>query len=343
IEEERCYICGNSLEYMIEKYSRSVADLILQEGLSSFLIGILPSKDMVSREKEVAKELKLKFWESVKNELKREIGKRVRDLTNINPNFEDPDATIIIDMDRNTVRIEIPSLLFFGTYWKLGRRISQVPWIKSDGTKKYPLSIEEILQKAAELVNAERAIFHAAGREDVDVRMLGSGRPFVLELYKPKKRSIDMKLLEQAVNNLTPWIKISLDMRVHREFIAKIKSSATRGYKIYRALVATRNPIDSEDLKNLEEFFKNRVIEQWTPLRVIKRRKNILRRRRVLEVKTLQLDSNIFEALIKCEGGLYVKELISGDLGRTTPSFSEVLKTEATCIELDVVYVQKYI
>ncbi|HIP57312.1 MAG TPA: tRNA pseudouridine(54/55) synthase Pus10, partial [Ignisphaera aggregans] len=49
------------------------------------------------------------------------------------------------------------------------------------------------------------------------------------------------------------------------------------------------------------------------------------------------------EALIKCEGGLYVKELVSGDQGRTTPSFSEVLGTEALCVELDVVYVQKHI
>ena len=28
---------------------------------------------------------------------------------------------------------------------------------------------------------------HAAGREDIDVRMLGSGRPFVFEFINPKK------------------------------------------------------------------------------------------------------------------------------------------------------------
>jgi len=47
--------------------------------------------------------------------------------------------------------------------------------------------------------------------------------------------------------------------------------------------------------------------------------------------------------LIKCEGGLYVKELISGDNGRTVPSFSSVLNTKALCLSLDVLYVHEYI
>jgi len=38
-------------------------------------------------------------------------------------------------------------------------------------------------------------------------------------------------------------------------------------------------------------------------------------------------------------GGLYIKELISGDDGRTKPSISEILNTPAECIELDVLEV----
>ncbi len=341
--DRKCSICGNTIEKIIERYASKVADLIVQEGVSSFIVGIVPPRQIVENEKKVISEFSLRFWESVRSELKREIGKRVKELTGIEPNFEDPEAIFVIDVDSDSIRIEIPSILILGTYWKLGRRISQVPWIGRDGKKKYPLSIEEVLQNAAKVVGAERAIFHGAGREDVDVRMLGSGRPFVLELYRPRRRNIDMLKLEEAVNSSTPWIRIRLSMRVRRDIVSKLKSSASRGFKVYRALVATRTPVSDDDLKRLEEFFRNRVIEQWTPLRVIRRRKNILRRRRVHEVRTLRIADNLFEALVKCEGGLYVKELISGDQGRTVPSFSDVLGTEATCIELDVIYVQKYI
>ena len=34
--------------------------------------------------------------------------------------------------------------------------------------------------------------------------------------------------------------------------------------------------------------------------------------------------------------GTYIKELVHGDLGRTTPSIGEILKTEADILQLDV-------
>ena len=43
--------------------------------------------------------------------------------------------------------------------------------------------------------------------------------------------------------------------------------------------------------------------------------------------------------IIKTEGGLYIKELISSDEGRSNPSVTEVLNTQAICAELDVIEV----
>ena len=343
VADRRCAICENAMDELIVEYAQKVADLVVRESISSFLIGVKPPSKMVENEKRIVNEFGLRFWESIRSELKREIGKRVKELTGVEPNFVDPDVIFVLDIENSSIHMEIPSILILGTYWKLGRRISQVPWISKSGKKKYPLSIEEVLQRAAEIANAERAIFHGAGREDVDVRMLGSGRPFVLELYRPRKRHIDLALLEKEINNASPWVRVSLFMRVRRDVVSKLKSSTSRGYKVYRALIITRDNVSEHDLKRLEEFFHNRVIAQWTPTRVLRRRKNLLRRRRVLEVRTLKISDRLFEALIKCEGGLYVKELVSGDQGRTTPSFSEVLGTEALCVELDVVYVQKHI
>ncbi|HJK19212.1 MAG TPA: tRNA pseudouridine(54/55) synthase Pus10, partial [Methanocorpusculum sp.] len=39
------------------------------------------------------------------------------------------------------------------------------------------------------------------------------------------------------------------------------------------------------------------------------------------------------------EGGLYIKELVSGDGGRTTPSLAEILAVPAKVVALDVVQV----
>jgi tRNA pseudouridine synthase 10 len=43
--------------------------------------------------------------------------------------------------------------------------------------------------------------------------------------------------------------------------------------------------------------------------------------------------------IIKTQGGLYIKELISGDDDRTKPSVSDLLKMESICKQLDVIEV----
>ena len=59
--------------------------------------------------------------------------------------------------------------------------------------------------------DCEKTIFHSAGREDVDVRMLGNGRPFVLEMIDAKRAMFTPELyqgMEDAVNNSTTSVSI---------------------------------------------------------------------------------------------------------------------------------------
>src|SRR2546422_4343131 len=42
---------------------------------------------------------------------------------------------------------------------------------------------------------------HGMGREDVDARMLGRGRPFILEIKEPVRRTVDLPAVEGAVNH----------------------------------------------------------------------------------------------------------------------------------------------
>ena len=46
-------------------------------------------------------------------------------------------------------------------------------------------------------IRANEARFSSAGREDVDVRMLGTGRPFIVELVNPRTRQLSKELLER--------------------------------------------------------------------------------------------------------------------------------------------------
>ena len=86
-----------------------------------------------------------------------------------------------------SVSIEASNITLTGRYMKYSRQLPQSPWIL-DGARKAQGSVQEcITEHVLPLFGASEGRFHSAGREDVDVRMLGSGRPFTLELVAPKR------------------------------------------------------------------------------------------------------------------------------------------------------------
>ncbi|CAH8543199.1 unnamed protein product [Dicrocoelium dendriticum] len=74
-------------------------------------------------------------------------------------------------------------VILAGRYVKLSRRLPQTPWIV-DNVRKLPSSVEELIVLPMKEVFGQSSIFTftASGREDVDVRCLGLGRPFILKI-----------------------------------------------------------------------------------------------------------------------------------------------------------------
>jgi len=94
---------------------------------------------------------------------------------------------------RNYISFEIifqyAPIYIGGRYIKRDRSLSQTLWI-IDGKRKTETSVEELLAKEiVPFFKAEGFKFHTAGREDADVRMLGTGRPFIFELSNPHRTS----------------------------------------------------------------------------------------------------------------------------------------------------------
>ncbi len=76
-----------------------------------------------------------------------------------------------------------------GNYLKFCREIGQSPW-EINGVKICHSSVEEEMTKTLRgIFNCDNCIMSAGGREDRDVRMLGSGRPFIIEIVNPRKKN----------------------------------------------------------------------------------------------------------------------------------------------------------
>jgi tRNA pseudouridine synthase 10 len=104
-------------------------------------------------------------------------------------------------------------------------------------------------------------------------------------------------------------------------------------------LIEFENAISKGGLRFLEEKLSGALIKQQTPLRVLHRRADLTRERYIYEVKVKKVSPKKAEMQIRCQGGLYVKELVSGDEGRTVPSVSELLGNRAKPLKLDVLNV----
>jgi tRNA pseudouridine synthase 10 len=199
----------------------------------------------------------------------------------------------------------------------------------------YTESVEEIIVEPmlAETGGVDAA-FHAAGREDVDVRMLGTGRPFIVEIKKPKRRFLDLPTLAPRVN-AQKKVKVSNLCFSRKEHIRKLKN-AEKSNKVYKATVLFDRPISPEKVRVVETVLTNAIVYQQTPLRVLHRRADRLREKRIYTARIKRLAPSRVDLRIHCDGGLYIKELITGDDGRTDPCVSKLVNAEVKTLELDV-------
>jgi tRNA pseudouridine synthase 10 len=345
----KCKVCFGILDNL-EKILKDVVDTIEDKGVefSTFLVGCRLPHDIMDKEKELQTEIQLDV-ESIKKEFNRELGKLIYDLLKKDVDFDHPQLVIMIDLPKNRIDLQINPLFIEGRYRKLVRNIPQTKWpcrkCKGKGCKRcnytgkmYPESVEELISPSVlKAAGGSESKFHGAGREDIDVKMLGMGRPFVLEIKEPLKRSLDLESLEEKINATAQGKVEVLSLKSsQKERRSLIKTSSTDTYKTYLARVELDEAVNSSSLELLDSL---NVIEQRTPIRVSHRRADKVRKRSVKKVTVKKIDSKILELTIDCEGGLYIKELISGDEGRTQPSVSSLLGTPARCVELDVLEV----
>jgi tRNA pseudouridine synthase 10 len=150
---------------------------------------------------------------------------------------------------------------------------------------------------------------------------------------------LDLAKLEEAVNAYGKGkVEVSNLKLASRDVVRRLKKGEST-QKEYRLLMEFENRITAKELHRLEESLTSATIKQETPLRVLHRRANLMREKYIYEVNVKKLSPKKAEMKIRCQGGLYVKELVTGDEGRTVPNVSELLKNKAKPLKLDVLNV----
>ena len=218
--------------------------------------------------------------------------------------------------------------------------LPQTAWV-IDGQRKCEGSVQEMIEgPAIALFGATSARFHSAGREDVDVRMLGDGRPFVLELLAPRRplQSAEAYAALAAETGRASGgvVEVAELGAVDASTVSTlIKAGEDAHRKDYRCIVQASRPLTAADVELLNTTRELRI-EQITPLRVLHRRTLAARPRTVHAMAATRIGARFLQLDVTTQAGTYVKEFVHGDFGRTHPNVGALLGCHVDILQLDV-------
>lgn len=344
IPDGPCWTCAG----LTARYGE-LAEVVIRKlepwEFDSFSVGSKIDPEIAAREEALWRDLSLAGPEPIKAEVNREIGKRVSERLHKEPDLAHPDIVAVIDPAFDHVDLQVNPLYLRGRYRKLVRGVPQTRWpcrrcmgkgcARCGGTgKMYPTSVEEVI--AAEVMRdsgGRSHALHGMGREDVDARMLGRGRPFIIEVKEPRRRHIDLPAIVDRINGSGI---VEVDGLVPAKGADVVPLKEDRATKTYRVLLRMAPPVDEAKLKRTLPVLVAEPIAQRTPERVVHRRADTTRHRRLLAAEVVGVDGDRAELRVTAEAGTYVKEWVHGDRGRTSPSLAERLETVCEVLELDV-------
>ncbi len=315
----RCDICHNIFEKIDD-----IVSLFKQETetieFSTFLIGTTFPDDITILDQEIISS-QFPQGKNLKHHLNSMIGRRIEEGSEKIVDFKNPELIFRLDTTDFSTHVDIKPLYVAGRYLKLRRGIPQSPWIHSGHNDSKSVS-EYIGIPMTKYFGGRDYKFFSSGREDVDVLMLGNGRPFYVEVIRPVKRNGNLDIITQTIERESQGGVVVRGLHIaSKEEIEQMKEETHD--KLYEVSI-----ILEEDIINFQEKvegIKDLDILQRTPERVLRSRADMVRKKRIYSIEVQEYKFPKATIKIKSSSGTYIKEFIHGDGGRTTPSLSSIL------------------
>ncbi|MEM2962893.1 MAG: tRNA pseudouridine(54/55) synthase Pus10 [Candidatus Anstonellales archaeon] len=343
-----CLLCGGAFDLIPQLILNATSKLTGIEW-NSFSTSCKVPKQILIKQEQLWLINGLESSNHIKNIINRKTANDISKLTGKKRNQINPDILFVFDFCNRECKALIQPIFIFGHYKKHSRELSQSVWHckkcynKSRGSSidckrcggrgvMYE-SVEGIIsQHLIPIFECTKTAFHSSGREDVDVIMRGGGRPFAIELQTPRKRTADLKEIEKKINKDTR-LKVSGLCFVSPYFVKVLCNSHFD--KEYAAVVSVEGGATDADAKKVFSL-SGKIISQKTPTRVLHRRADLERKRKIWVLSSFRRGNNL-NIRIRAQAGTYIKELISSDSSRTVPSVSEILSKKAWIEKLDVI------
>jgi tRNA pseudouridine synthase 10 len=327
-----CYICRGLMDNLAG-IANSIMAAVRGYEFETFLIGATLSAQLYEREDAMRARLKIRGRESIKNHLTRELGMQFARLAGKKVEYIKPDIRISLTIDKeNNIDIEVISrpLMLAGVYIKKSRGLPQKQdkctscagagcnFCNYSGLSGYD-SVEGVIAKKLMRITRGRVPkFTWIGSEDQRSLVLGSGRPFYVRVFNPKKRKVKNKTIKG--NSIIAMLHVINEQpHIQPRFTVKTRIHI----KCEKALI-------KKDLKKLNSISGSIVrFENKSKMAV----------KRIYSARIRWINSNQFMLTIVADGGLMIKQFVGGE-EYMKPNISEILGDKCECVTFDILDVK---
>jgi tRNA pseudouridine synthase 10 len=284
----------------------------------------------------------------VKSQLIRDLRKKFSEVTKKRIDILHPDLTINLQFQKNTsleINTKMRPLIMLGRYIKKNRGIpqrsggehnsgnevciqskpyhivSQTPRQASVIRTLEDASIQSIISKEIlRITKGEALKFSWIGSEDENSLVLGSGRPFFVQIRNPKTIHLNQKTLRFQEYGL--FVNIE-------EFFERLPEQPVQFIAKTRIVIQASRQIGKEGGLKIKSLANSIVVFQN------QKNKSRSSAKRIYSIDIVKINNKIFELDVIADGGLAIKQFVEGR-EYISPNISAVANLQCKCLLFDI-------
>jgi tRNA pseudouridine synthase 10 len=314
----------------------------------TFLIGATLPANLFEKEDQIRARFKIRGRENIKSQLIRDLRKKFSEVTKKRIDILHPDLTINLQFQKNTsleINTKMRPLIMLGRYIKKNRGIpqrsggehnsgnevciqskpyhivSQTPRQASVIRTLEDASIQSIISKEIlRITKGEALKFSWIGSEDENSLVLGSGRPFFVQIRNPKTIHLNLKTLRFQEYGL--FVNIE-------EFFERLPEQPVQFIAKTRIVIQASRQIGKEGGLKIKSLANSIVVFQN------QKNKSRSSAKRIYSIDIVKINNKIFELDVIADGGLAIKQFVEGR-EYISPNISAVANLQCKCLLFDI-------
>jgi tRNA pseudouridine synthase 10 len=343
-----CNICSGLMhetDSIIQQIRETLSD---DYQFDTFLIGATLPANIFEIEDQIRARFKIRGRENIKSQLIRYLRKKFSEVTKKQIDILHPDLTISLQFQKNTsfeINIKMRPLIMLGRYIKKNRGIpqrsggeqnnsngvyiqsklyhiaGQTPRQTSGICSLEDASIQSIISKEIlRITKGEALKFSWIGSEDENSLVLGSGRPFFVQIRNPKTIHLNQKTL--CFQEYGLFVNIE-------KFFERLPEQPVQFIAKTRIVIQTSRQIGKEEDLKIRSLANSVVVFQN------QKNKSRSSAKRIYSIDIVKINNKIFELDVIADGGLAIKQFVEGQ-EYMSPNISAVTNLQCKCLLFDI-------